>query len=183
MSRVPDLDFDGMSPEQQDLYAEIKGPRGVVAGPFAIWLRVPRLAEAENRLGNAVRLDGQLDRRLFEIMILVIARHWRAQYEWYQHAIAAEGLGVDPALIEAIRVGATPAFEDDAQRLIYDLTLELQTARTLSQPTYDRALAALGLEVLIETITAAGFYTGVAMMLNAFDAPVPGNATPLPSLD
>ncbi len=183
MGRVPDLEFDAMTAEQQRLYAEIKGPRGIVAGPFAIWLRVPALAAAANQLGNAVRLDGRLDRRLFEIMILVIARHWRAQYEFFQHAIAAEHLGVPRDLIEAIRVGGPPSFADDGQRLIYELTTELQTSRTLSKPMYDRALEAWGLETLIETITAAGFYTSVAMMLNAFDAPVPGDAVPLPSLD
>jgi len=182
MARVPDLAFDAMTPEQQQLYAEIKGPRGIVAGPFAIWLRLPALAAAENQLGNAVRLDGRLDRRLFEIMILVIARVWRAQYEFYQHAIAAEKLGVSPELIEAIRTGGEPPFANDDERLIYDLTSELQTSRALSQPTYDRALATFGLETLIETITAAGFYTSVAMMLNAFDAPVPGDAVPLPAL-
>lgn len=182
MSRVADLEFDAMTAEQQQLYAEIKGPRGIVAGPFAIWLRVPRLAEAANQLGNAVRLDGQLDRRLFEIMILVIARHWRAQYEWHAHAIAAEKLGVSTALIEAIRLGTAPPFADDGERLIYDLTVELQTARALSAATYERALGAFGLDTLIETITAAGFYTTVAMMLNAFDAPVPGGAEPLPAL-
>jgi 4-carboxymuconolactone decarboxylase len=171
-----------MSAEQQRLYEEIKGPRGIVAGPFAIWLRVPALAAAENGLGNAVRLDGRLDRRLFEIMILVIARHWGAQYEWFQHAIAAEKLGVSPELIEDLRVGRKPTFDDPDQALIVDLITELQTTRTLSAATYERALSAFGLETLIETITAAGFYTSVAMMLNAFDAPVPGDAVPLAPL-
>jgi 4-carboxymuconolactone decarboxylase len=115
-------------------------------------------------------------------MILVIARVWRAQYEFYQHAIAAEKLGVAAELIEAIRTGGEPPFASDDERLIYDLTMELQTSRALAQPTYDRALATFGLETLIETITAAGFYTSVAMMLNAFDAPVPGDAVPLPPL-
>ena len=43
-----------------------------------------------------------------------------------------------------------------------------------------RALAALGLDLLIELIAAAGFYTLVAMTLNAFDVPVPGGKRPLP---
>ena len=50
----------------------------------------------------------------------------------------------------------------------------------MSQPAYDRALAALGLDLLIELIVAAGFYTMVAMTLNTFDAPVPGGKRPLP---
>ncbi len=183
LSRVPDLAFDEMTPEQERLYAEIKGPRGIVAGPFALWLRVPALAAAANQLGNAVRLEGTLDRKLFEIMILVIARHWTAQYEWFAHAVAAENLGVSPAVIEAIRVGAVPPFANAGEALVYDLTRELQTSKTLSQATYDRALEALGLTTLIETVTAAGFYTMVAMMLNVFDAPVPGGAVPLAAIE
>ena len=45
-----------------------------------------------------------------------------------------------------------------------------------------RGVEAFGLELMIEFITAVGFYTMVAMVLNSFDAPVPGNLTPLPRL-
>ena len=45
---------------------EIGGARGgVVRGPFAIWLRNPELADQANRFGNAFRLGGKLDNRLF----------------------------------------------------------------------------------------------------------------------
>lgn len=71
-------------------------------------------------------------------------------------------------------------FAREDERVVYDTITELNEARTLSQPAYDRALAALGLDLLIELIAAAGFYTMVAMTLNAFDAPVPGGKRPLP---
>jgi 4-carboxymuconolactone decarboxylase len=159
VSRVPDLDPQAMSAEQQRLYAEIKGPRGNVGGPFALWIRLPQVADAANRFGNALRLDGKLDRRLFELMVLVIARHWNAQYEWFVH---------EPA---ALKAGLAAA-----------LTAELMETRTVSQATYDRVIAAFGLELFIEMITVAGFYTTAAMMINTFDAPVPGGARPLPEL-
>jgi 4-carboxymuconolactone decarboxylase len=56
----------------------------------------------------------------------------------------------------------------------------MNETHTLSQPTYDRAVAALGLDLVIELITSIGFYTMVAIMLNGFDAPVPGGERPLP---
>ena len=56
----------------------------------------------------------------------------------------------------------------------------MNETRTLSQPTYDRAVAMLGLDHVIELITSLGFYTMVAIMLNGFDAPVPGGERPLP---
>ena len=182
MARVTDLQPAEMSAAQKRIHDEIGGARGgVVRGPFAIWLRLPEIADRANQFGNALRLAGKLDRRLFELMILVIARHWSAQYEWFAHESAARKEGVSDAVIEAIRAGKRPTFEKDDERLVYDTVRELAEAKTLSQPAYDRVLTALGQDLLIELITAAGFYTMVAMMLNAFDAPVPGGGKPLPS--
>ena len=183
MARIHNLKPEEMSAEQRRIHDEIGGARGgVVRGPFAIWLRLPEVADRANQFGNALRLAGKLDRRLFELMVLVIARHWSAQYEWFAHEEQARKLGVSDGVIEAIRAGRRPMFDMDDERLVYDTVLELATSKTLSQPAYDRALDALGQELLIELITAAGFYTMVAMMLNAFDAPVPGGVQPLPKL-
>ena len=82
--------------------------------------------------------------------------------------------------MEAIRARRVPPALREDERLIYDTVTELQTTRSLSQASYDRALAGLGLELVIELITAAGFYTVAAMMINVFEAPVPGGARPLP---
>ena len=181
MSRVPDLSLEGLTPEQKRIYSEIAGTRGgVVRGPFAIWLRTPAVAERANQFGNALRLDGRLDRRLFELMVLIVARHWSAQYEWFAHEQAALQAGLSPEVVEAIRDRRLPGLPRDDERLVYEIITELTETRTLSQPSYDRAVALLGLDLLVELITAAGFYTMVAMTLNAFDAPVPGDARPLP---
>ena len=66
------------------------------------------------------------------------------------------------------------------EKLVYDIVTELHDTRSIAQASYDRAVAALGLDLFIELITTVGFYTTAAMMINAFDAPVPGNARPLP---
>ena len=181
MSRVPNLPLEDLTAEQKRIYSEIAGTRGgVVRGPFAIWLRTPAVAERANQFGNALRLDGRLDRRLFELMVLIVARHWSAQYEWFAHEQAALQAGLSPEVVGAIRDRRLPGLLRDDERLVYEIITELTETRTLSQPSYDRAVALLGLDLLVELITAAGFYTMVAMTLNAFDAPVPGDARPLP---
>jgi 4-carboxymuconolactone decarboxylase len=182
VSRVPDLDPQAMTAEQQRVYAEVKGPRGNVGGPFALWVRLPQIADVANRFGNALRLDGKLDRRLFELIVLVIARHWNAQYEWFVHEPAALKAGLAAGIVDAIRTGKEPPYERDDERTVAGLTAELLETRTVSQATYDRVIAAFGLDLFIEMITVAGFYVTAAMMINAFDAPVPGDARPLPSL-
>lgn len=178
--RVEDLKPEDLTAEQKAIHARIAGTRGgVVRGPFAIWLRQPAIADAADRLGTTLR-QGLLDKRLFELMVLVVARHWSAQYEWHAHAKQALAAGIAADAIDAIRQRRKPGFARDDERLIYDLVTELNETRTLSQATYDRALAALGLDKTIELVSAIGFYTMVAIMLNGFDAPVPGGARPLP---
>lgn len=183
MSRVPDLSFEEMSAEQQRLYEAIRGPRGNVGGPFALWIRLPEIAAAANGFGNALRLDGALDRRLFELIVLVVARHWSAQYEWFVHEPAAQRAGLGPEIIAAIRDGREPSGERADERMARTFTAELLQTRTVSPATYERALEVFGLDLVIEMVTVIGFYTTAAMMINAFDAPVPGAARPLTALE
>jgi len=181
MSRVPDLAPSEMTPEQKRIHDEIASKRrGNVRGPFAIWLRTPAIAERANQFGNAIRVAGKLDKRLFELMVLIVARHWSAPYEWFAHEDQALKEGVSPVVVEALRHGRRPEFSHADEQLVYDVVSELNTRRILGQATYDRGVAHFGLDLFIELVTAIGFYTMVAMMLNAFDAPVPGDARPLP---
>jgi 4-carboxymuconolactone decarboxylase len=178
--RVEDLKPETLTPEQKAVHDRIAGSRGgVVRGPFAIWLRNPAIADAADRFGTILR-RGKLDQRLFELMVLIVARHYSAQYEWFAHERHAREVKLSDDVIEAIRHRRKPTFTRDDERLIYEVVTEMNETRTLSQATYDRALAALGLDLMIELITALGFYTMVAIMLNGFDAPVPGGERPLP---
>jgi 4-carboxymuconolactone decarboxylase len=180
MARVEDLDPASLTPEQKAVHDRIAASRsGAVRGPFAIWLRQPALADAADKLGTTLR-RGKLDQRLFELMVLVIARHWSAQYEWFAHAKHAPKVGLPADVVEAIRNRRRPTFTRDDEQLVYDLVTEMNETRTLSQATYDRAVAMLGLDLVIELISSMGFYTMVAIMLNGFDAPVPGGERPLP---
>src|SRR5437660_12273785 len=86
MARVESLRDEAPTADQQRIARDIASTRSRVGGPFAIWLRMPAIADAANRLGTALRHQSKIDRRLFELMVLVIARHWDAQYEWYVHA-------------------------------------------------------------------------------------------------
>lgn len=183
MPRVPDLAVDELDEEQRAAYAEIATSRGGVArGPFSVWLLIPPVAVAASRLGDALRLRGRLDRELFELITLVVAARWTAAYPWAVHAPAAAELGIDPAAIEAIRTRQQPTFRRVAERIVHDLGVELLDTGTLTARSYDRAHAALGLEVLTEVVTAYGWYTAAAFVTNAFDVEVPGVRQPFSSL-
>jgi 4-carboxymuconolactone decarboxylase len=180
LARVAHLAPEEMTPQQRKLHDEIAAVRGgAVGGPFAIWLRTPAIADNANRLGNALRLDGTLDRRLFELAVLVVARHWSAQYEWHVHAEAAATAGLSPELIESIRTRSTPSFSRPEEAIVHAVSWELLQSQTLSTETYSKAVEVLGLDQVIELVTVLGFYTTAALMLNAFEVAVPGGGKPL----
>ena len=62
---------------------------------------------------------------------------------------------------------------------MYDTVIELSQTTQLSAHSYERARAFFGEDLLVELISAAGLYTMIAMLLNAFDAPIPATAEPL----
>lgn len=185
MARIADLNTDDLTAEQREAFEEIAASRGGAArGPFSVWLRTPRIALAASRFGAALRLEGQLDRRLFELATLVLAAHWHAPYPWVVHEAAALEHGVDAGIVEAIRTGQTPVFDRDDEQLIYDIGVEMLTTGTLAEDAYARALEALGLDVLIEVVTTFGFYGVAALVANVFDADVPGDRQPFtPEVD
>lgn len=172
MPRLPPLKFEELTPEQQKLWQEIGSVRsGSPGGPFAVWMRYPKIAERAHYFGNAVRLEGKLGRRLLELVVLVVARHWNAHYVFAAHVPAGLKHGLSEDLVEAIRTHQTPVFVKDDEKLVYDTVGELLETKRLSDETYDRALNALGLDRLIEMVTAIGFYMTASAMVNAFDVP------------
>src|SRR5919106_6325052 len=112
-------------------------------------------------------------------MILVSARAATAQYAWFIHEPHAVKLGISPDIIQAIRERRTPEFTREDERLVYDITTELNTTRSLSEANYKRAMAILGEQAMVELVSAIGFYAMVGMTLNAFAVAVPEGKVPL----
>lgn len=174
MQRLPDLDPAALTPEQRHVYDEVAAAHtGHVRGPWAIALRVPEVLQHSHDLYERLCRDTKLGLRLFELMVLVVARHWTSQFEWHTHEKYALEGGITPDVIDAIRHRRPPSFVREDEQLVYDVVTELSETKKLSDPTYARAREYFGEDLLVELISAAGLYTMVAMMLNAFEAPVP----------
>jgi len=171
-TRVAPLTADAMDDAQRAVAAEIAGARGgVLGGPFAIWIRDAELARRINHLSARLRKGSGFEKRLVELLVLVVTRQWKAQYAWRAHARQALDEGIAPEVVAAIRGGVDPPFTRDDERLIYDLVTELTQTRALSDASYARGVAALGEALMIELVTTTGLYTMIAMTLAVFDVP------------
>jgi 4-carboxymuconolactone decarboxylase len=174
MGRLPDIDETKLSSEQRRIYDQIMAARGHVRGPFGVWLRNAELCENTLKLQEMFASRVKLERRLVQLMILVAARLATAHYAWFIHEPHALSLGISPDIVEAIRERRTPEFTREDERLVYDITMELNTTRSLSEANYQRGMAILGEQAMVELVSAIGFYVMVAMTLNAFAVPIPG---------
>jgi len=179
MSRLPEIDATQLSPEQRAIYDRMLRERGHLRGPFAVWLRNAELCENTLKLQEMFASRVKLERRLLELMILVAARQSNAQYAWFIHESYALDFGISSDIVEAIRERGRPNFTRDDERLVYDITVEINTTRALSEASFQRGKAMFGEQVMVELVSGIGFYSMVAMTLNAFAVPVPGGKEPL----
>jgi 4-carboxymuconolactone decarboxylase len=173
MGRLADFDEAKLSSEQRRIYEQIMRARGHMRGPFAVWMRNAELCENTLKLQEMFATRVKLERRLLELMILVSARLATAHYAWFIHEPHALKFGISPDVVEAIRERRIPQFTREDERLVYDITMELNTTRSLSEANYQRGMAMLGEQIMVELVSAIGFYVMVAMTLNAFAVSVP----------
>ena len=168
------LDEQNLTPEQQSVFDRIRsGPRGLVEGPLRVWLRSPALAEHAQALGAFCRYHTRLPPRLSELAILVVGAHWRSGFEWHVHAPIAAREGVSDDIIEALRSGRTPRFENEDERVVYNFCSELLVSKQASDAVYSAAVQLLSEEGVVELVAILGYYTLISMTINAFRVPVP----------
>ncbi|MFN6994159.1 MAG: carboxymuconolactone decarboxylase family protein [Aquincola tertiaricarbonis] len=170
---------DTMTPEQRRVHDGIvNGPRGRIQGPLRAALHSPELAERWSALGAQLRYGTGLSRQQAELAILVTGRASRSPFEWYAHEQEALKAGIDPAVIEALLQQRLPEGLDETDTAIVQAAMELKRLHSITDATYARALSLLGERTLVELVALVGYYTMVAMTLNAHEIPLPEGVAP-----
>ncbi len=168
-----------MDADQKRVYDKIiSGRRGRIQGPLRAALHSAELADRWQALGELLRYNTRLTPRQSELAILVTGRACRSPFEWYAHRSEAEKVGIEPQIIEAILAETTPPglCADDA--VIVQVAAELNRINSITDATYANALARLGERRLVELTALVGYYTMVAMTLNAHEIPLPEGVAP-----
>ena len=177
--RFKPLTYDEMAPEQRAMLDHLlSGERGGASGPFNVLLRSPEMGDAVQQLGARVRYHSSLPSRLNEMAILLTAREWTAQYEWYAHKRLALQAGLNPVIVDAIAAGRRPAALRDDERALYDFQTELLRTKTVSDASFRAAVAAFGERGVVDLLCNVGYYHLVSMILNVDRYPLPADAKP-----
>jgi 4-carboxymuconolactone decarboxylase len=185
------LQPEEMTQAQKDLVKNIaSGPRASVAGsaanssngsvgsPFNVFLRSPELGDHLQKLGSYIRFKSSLGMRLNELAILITARHWNSQYEWFAHHRLALQAGLDPQTADAIAHGRRPTAMKPDEETIYNFCVELHANKAVSDATYKAALDQFGEQGVMDLLGVNGYYALVSMVLNVDRTPIPGGGKP-----
>jgi len=190
------IPVEELTPEQKKVADAIRsGPRaavknssaakpGPLGGPFNVWLRSPGIGNLIQSLGAEIRFRSSLPSKLNELAIIVTARHWTCQYEWFAHHRLALEAGLNPAIGEDIAQGRRPAKMDADETIVYNFSRELHETHGVSEATFKAARERFGERGVVDLIAVNGFYGLVSMALNVDHTPLPeGEKLPLPPLD
>ena len=175
--RFPPIEPSAMSPEQKAIWDAISsGPRKSTGGPFNAWLRSPVLADRLQKVGEYVRFQSSLPRRLNEFAILIAGRYWNTPFEWDYHYPLAIEAGVPARVLADLAEGRDPAGMTEGEALVYGVSTELRRDRNVSDATYAKALASFGERGVLDLVAVAGYYDLVCMTLNVAQVPVPAGS-------
>jgi 4-carboxymuconolactone decarboxylase len=187
MPRITLPDPQTMSAEQRAVHDRIvSGPRGKIQGPLRAALHHAELADKWSALGALLRYRTCLPPRQSELAILVTARACRSPFEWYAHRLEAEKVGLEAPIIEALLSQKEPPGLTPAEHALWRYAVELNTHRSASDACYQAALTHFGERGMVDLTALIGYYTMVAMTLNAHEIPLPEGeapAFPLPQHD
>jgi 4-carboxymuconolactone decarboxylase len=152
--------------KDQPIVDSIVASRGALQGPFTMFLHSPELAGRLAHLGAYVRFEGSLDMRVRVLAAMTVARELEAVYVWGAQAGGARRLGVPETTIAAIRENhsrGVPA--EDAQ--IIDFTRQLMRKHRVDEATAKALIGRFGNDGFIQLTGAIGYYSMLAMTVNA----------------
>src|SRR5271166_4229079 len=156
-------------------FDSIVASRGAVQGPFTMFLHSPDIAGRVAHLGAYVRFEGSLDMRVRVLAAMVVAREYEAMYVWGAQSGGARRLGVPEATITAIRENHSRGVAaEDAQ--IIDFTRQLLRRHRIDDATADAMRKRFGDQGFIELTGAIGYYSMLAMTVNACELEAAPNA-------
>jgi 4-carboxymuconolactone decarboxylase len=177
--RMPEIPADKLTPEQKKATEEFLAGRGVpVFGPFVPLLRSPEVMLRAKAMGDYLRYKSVLPPALNEFAILITARRWGQGYEWAVHQPIAVKAGLKAEIAQALAEGRRPQGMSADEEITYEFSTELHQNQSVSDATYARALARFGEQGIIDLIGVNGYYTFLAMLLNATRTALPKGAAP-----
>jgi 4-carboxymuconolactone decarboxylase len=172
--RLPTIPPADYTAEQTQAAADFLATRKVpVFGPFEPLMHSPQVMTQARAMGDYLRYKSAIGTTLSELVILVTAREWTQDYEWYVHQPIALKAGIKPGIVEAIAEGRRPEGMSDDEEIVYEFSTELHRTKRVSDRTFARAEKRFGKQGVVDLTGVNAYYTLLAMQLNMAEYELP----------
>src|SRR2546426_2969697 len=113
--------MDGLNDAQRPLAEKIMKISSVgIGGPYNALLRSPVMAQLMYDLLDYLRWHTSVPTRLNEFAILITARLWRSQVEWFAHAPLAIKAGLAENIVADLKANRRPDGMQPDEAAVYD---------------------------------------------------------------
>ena len=185
MSRLPPISEESLNESQKKVLKAIQdGPRGEIplTGPFAAWVKAGKLGDNIQKLGASLRYETELDEIVKEMVICCVGYHYKAKCELSYHSKLEINAGLSEKIIQNLREGAEPEFNDSRLDLAYRITNQLLQSHSVDDKAYTEGINEFGEQGMIELVSLVGYYCLVSLTLNIFEVPLDnGMEDPFPN--
>jgi 4-carboxymuconolactone decarboxylase len=173
-SRLPTIPPAQYNAEQKQAAADFEAARKTpVFGPFEPLMYSPQVMSQARAMGDYLRYKSAIGTTLSELAILVTAREWSQDYEWYVHQPIALKMGIKPEVAAAIADGRRPAAMTEDEAIVYDFSVELHRNKRVSDVTFERAEKRFGKKGVVDLTGINAYYALLAMQLNVAQYQLP----------
>lgn len=175
--RLPTIPPDQYTPEQKQAAEDFLATRKVpVFGPFEPLMHSPQVMTQARAMGDYLRYHSAIGNTLSELAILITAREWTQDFEWYVHYPIALKAGIKPAIADAIADGIRPVGMSEDEEIVYDFSTELHKNKRVSDRTFQRADKRFGKKGVVDLTGINSYYTLLAMQMNVAQYQIPKDA-------
>ena len=172
--RLPTIPPANYTDEQKKAAEDFLAARKVpVFGPFEPLMHSPQVMSQARAMGDYLRYNSAVGNTLSELAILVTAREWTQDYEWYVHYPIAMKVGIKPEIAAAIADGRRPVGMSDDEEIVYDFSTELHRNKRVSDRTFERAEKRFGKKGVVDLAGINSYYALLAMQLNVAQYQMP----------
>ncbi|MGY8813724.1 MAG: carboxymuconolactone decarboxylase family protein [Gammaproteobacteria bacterium] len=179
-NRLSPISPDNYTEEQKTAAAEFMAARNVpVFGSFEPLMHSPQVMNQARAMGDYLRYKSSLGNTLSELVILITAREWTQDYEWFVHHPIALKAGIKQEVTEAIADGRRPSGMNEDEEIVYDFSTELHRNKRVSDHTYERAQKRFGNKGVVDLTGINAYYTLLAMQMNVAQYKIPKDAKKL----
>jgi 4-carboxymuconolactone decarboxylase len=173
MTRILEIPPEKLTPEQATVFDQLVAGRGRILGPYKVWIHSPTIASGMEHIGTYLNKRGSLSPREVEIGILLVARHWDADYVRQAHIREGKRVGLSQEVIDALLAGNDPKLSDPHERCAYEFAAALISGAKLADAEFSEIERVLGRSGIAEVLVLIGYYTSVALAMKVHEVPIP----------